>query len=263
MGGAGGGVLNATTAGLSPESYARWRDSRLGMVTERLERDLVLELAGPLAGRRVLDVGCGDGTYALAAAGRGAAVTCLDASPAMLAAARQRARREDATLQTVQADAGALPFADGTFDVVTAVTVLCFVEDAPRTVREMARVLAPGGRLVLGELNRWSAWAAWRRVRAWLGSRTWRSARFRTPAHLCAAVQAAGLEVERVAGAAYYPPVGLWAGALARLDHLPQRVTSFGAAFVAVSARKPEKLMHEEGANHEATAGSPLRNAGR
>jgi predicted RNA methylase len=54
-----------------PKGDGGWTATALGATTERLERAAVLELAGPLAGRDVLDVGCGDGTYALAAAAAG------------------------------------------------------------------------------------------------------------------------------------------------------------------------------------------------
>jgi predicted RNA methylase len=57
--------------GVTPLDCAGWRETPLGTVTERLERRAVLDLAGPLAGRDVLDVGCGDGAYGLAAAGAG------------------------------------------------------------------------------------------------------------------------------------------------------------------------------------------------
>jgi 2-polyprenyl-3-methyl-5-hydroxy-6-metoxy-1,4-benzoquinol methylase len=66
--------------GRTPVEYDRLRETRLGSVTERLERAAVLDLAGPLAGRAVLDVGCGDGAYAIAAAGMGACVAALDRS---------------------------------------------------------------------------------------------------------------------------------------------------------------------------------------
>jgi hypothetical protein len=49
---------------LGPGSYAEWRASDLGVITERRERGLILELVGSVAGRSVLDVGCGDGTRA-------------------------------------------------------------------------------------------------------------------------------------------------------------------------------------------------------
>lgn len=145
-------------------TYARWRASTLGRITERVEVGVVLGLAGQLAGKRVLDVGTGDGTYALEAAAWGAVVTGIDLDPVMLAAARTRAKERglSATFETGRAEA--LPFADGTFDVVLAVTVLCLVSDARIAAREMARLLAPGGRLVIGELGRYSIWAAERRV---------------------------------------------------------------------------------------------------
>jgi 2-polyprenyl-3-methyl-5-hydroxy-6-metoxy-1,4-benzoquinol methylase len=60
---------------LGPECYARWRASEIGATTERLERQLILELVGDVGGRKVLDVGCGDGEFALALAKRGASVT--------------------------------------------------------------------------------------------------------------------------------------------------------------------------------------------
>jgi len=222
-----------------PESYARWRGTRLGELTERLERDLVLELAGPLAGRRVLDVGCGDGTYAIATASQGALVTAVDGTGSMLEAARGRADRAGVDVRFHQADARHLPFDDPSFDVVLAVTVLCFVDDAGRAVAEAARVLAPGGRLVLADLNRWSTWAAWRRTRGWLGSRIWRAGRFRTARELARLATNAGLEVERTAGAIYYPPLTLMAWLLAPFDRELSAVTTRGAAFVAIAASKP------------------------
>jgi len=54
------------------ETYARWRASPLGSITERVETEVVFALTGQLAGKRVLDVGTGDGTYAVEAAWRGA-----------------------------------------------------------------------------------------------------------------------------------------------------------------------------------------------
>jgi ubiquinone/menaquinone biosynthesis C-methylase UbiE len=59
-------------------------------------------------------------------------------------------------------------------------TVLCFVDDAASVLREEARVLRPGGRLIMGELGKRSSCAAQRRMRLWLGSSMWRKGRFRT-----------------------------------------------------------------------------------
>jgi hypothetical protein len=109
----------------------------------------------------------------------------------------------------------------------------------------MARVLVPGGRLVLGELGKFSAWAAWRRVRGWLGSTTWRRAKFRTAREIRRLSCGAGLEVEQVTGAVYYPPIGIGAQLLAPIDRMPAAVTTIGAAFLAAAARKPQHDNHQ------------------
>ncbi len=231
---------NATelTAGL-PNAYRRWRASRLGRITDALEEKLILDVVGPPAGLRILDVGCGDAALAVALAERGAIVTGVDADPRMLAAGRARAEASGVTVRLLQGDIRALPFADGSVDMVLAVTVLCFMDDAAPAVREMGRVLRPGGRLVIGELGRWSLWAAKRRVSGWLGSRVWRRATFRTARMLKALVTDAGFAVTAERGAVYYPPFGPMAALLAHCDAWIGKHTTAGGAFIVVTGRKP------------------------
>jgi ubiquinone biosynthesis O-methyltransferase len=223
---------------LGPEAYAGWRASDIGTVTERLERALVLELAGELSGRRALDIGCGDGALALDLAKRGAAVAGIDASAAMIEAAKARAQRQHADAAFQVARAENLPFPSAQFDLVTAITILCFVDDAGPVFQEIARVLRPGGRLVIGELGKWSAWAAARRMRAWLGSRLWRLGRFRTAGELRHLAEQAGLEVETVRGAIFYPRWSAAARFLSPYDAALGRITTVGAGFVAIAAVK-------------------------
>lgn len=227
-------------AGLGPPVYAKWRASEVGALTERLERKLILDLLGDVEGLSVLDVGCGDGDLALDLWQRRARVTGIDGSKAMIETAQARARACHASIDFRTATAEELPFPPESFDVVTAVTILCFVEDAAPVFREMARVLRPGGRLVIGELGRWSTWAAARRIRAWLGSSLWRQARFRTQRELRALAEQAGLAVESVRGAIYYPRCGVLARLIAPADERLGRRGTMGAAFVALSAIKPE-----------------------
>jgi ubiquinone/menaquinone biosynthesis C-methylase UbiE len=148
-----------------PTDYARWRESRLGSLTESIEQRAVLSHCGAFSGRDVLDLGCGDGTCALLAAKKGASVVGLDISPGMLAAAQSRAAAEGAKVRWRQASIAALPFAAGTFDVLVAVTVFCFSSDPGLAFKEAARALRPGGSLVVGELGRYSTWAVSRRIR--------------------------------------------------------------------------------------------------
>jgi ubiquinone/menaquinone biosynthesis C-methylase UbiE len=162
---------------LGPDAYARWRASEIGAITDRLERQLILGLVGDVSGCRVLDVGCGDGEFAVELEKRGAIVVGIDASAEMIEAAKSRSKSQNADIDFQVAMAEHLPFPAGDFDVVTAITILCFVDDAAPLFQEIARVLRPGGRLVIGELGKRSTWAAGRRIRARLGSRLWRRGR--------------------------------------------------------------------------------------
>lgn len=224
---------------LGPEIYAQWRASEIGAVTEHLECCLILELAGDVAGRNILDLGCGDGAFALELARRGATVTGTDASAAMIDAAKNRAKQHDADVAFKVAAAEHLPFAAEQFDVVTAITILCFVDDAAPVFREIARVVRPRGRLVIGELGKWSTWAAGRRIRAWLGSPLWRRGRFRTASELRGLAEQAGLVVGDVRGAIYYPRLAFATRLLRPFDEALGRLTTIGAGFVALSAFKP------------------------
>jgi SAM-dependent methyltransferase len=105
---------------------------------------------------RVLEVGCGAGHLAVELAGRDLRVDAVDASPAMVeATARQAAERGLGERVTVAlADVHALPFESGQFDVVVAVGVIPWLHSPGSAVDEMARVLRPGGKLVLTADNR-------------------------------------------------------------------------------------------------------------
>jgi SAM-dependent methyltransferase len=178
----------------------------------------VFELAGPMSGTSLLDAGTGDGSYAIEAAARGAEVTGLDIDPAMLAAAKERARVRAVQPHFVEGRIEALPFAAASFDVVLAITALCFIADPIPAVRELARVLRPGGTLVEGDLARYSVWAVRRRVRGWLGSPTWRSAHFRCRGELRRAMAAAGLQVVAIRGGVYFPHCNYAAQVLTGFD---------------------------------------------
>ena len=207
----------------------------------------MLRLAGDLQGRSVLDVGCGDGTLALACWESGTAqVAGLDLDTRMITRAAAFAAQHQATIGYTVGRADTLPFGDKSFDLVVSVATLTFVPEADRVVREMARVLRPGGRLVIGDLGKWSIWAARRRVRAWLGSPTWRAARFRTAGELLAMARQAGLSVGRVQGAIFFPPCTALARVIAPIDARLGQLTTLGAAFDAVGGYRDTANYWEE-----------------
>ena len=224
-----------------PDAYGDWRRSTLGRITDPLEERLLLDRIGPVRGLRILDVGCGDGVLATRLAQDGARVTGLDASPAMIAAARRRAKAAGVEIDLVEGDSGGLPFPAGHFDRVVSVATLCFVDNPRPTIRDMVRVLKPGGRLILGELGRWNLWAAQRRVKGWLGSKLWRAAHFRSRADLIELADQAGLRDAAVVGAVFYPPIGIAAHLMARVDHMIGNITTIGGAFLVLTATSPAK----------------------
>ncbi|WP_216905536.1 class I SAM-dependent methyltransferase [Nocardia noduli] len=110
------------------------------------ERPAMLELAGDVTGRRILDAGCGSGPLFATLRDRGAVVTGIDASAGMLEQARLRLGA-DADLRVADL-ADPLPFPDNAFDDVVASLVLHYLRDWGPTLTELRRVLVPGGRLL-------------------------------------------------------------------------------------------------------------------
>jgi ubiquinone/menaquinone biosynthesis C-methylase UbiE len=135
-------------------TYDAWYAERLGATVDSLQKSLVMRLARPLPGERALDVGTGTGNYACALAAHGLRVTALDASEAMLSVARHKPQ----TVDWQQGTAEDLPYEQGSFGLVVSVTALEFMADPGRALQEMFRVLAPGGRMVVGTLNAAGPW---------------------------------------------------------------------------------------------------------
>lgn len=220
---------------IEPQAYARWRAGFLGATTEDIEQRIILELASVEEGMRVLDVGCGDGALTRKLHARGGEAVGIDSNAAMIAAAADIGGG-----YFLVANGERLPFADGTFDLVVAITVLCVSERRDILLSEMARVLRPGGRLVIGELGAWSWWAMLRRIRGWFGNTLWRKAHFFTPRELEKHIRHAGLEVAKMRYGVYYPPSPTVARLCAGADRFTAQVLGpFGAAFLSVEAKKP------------------------
>jgi ubiquinone/menaquinone biosynthesis C-methylase UbiE len=225
-------------------SYDRWYATPLGKLVDQVEKEAIFGLLPDLAGRLVLEVGCGTGNLSLELARQGARVVGLDLSAPMLAAAALRGRAQGFRLNWVQGEAGCLPFPENCFDGVLSILALDFMTDRPGAVREMVRVLRPGGFLVLAMLNRYSLWTLKRVVRGWFKPSFWRGVRFITPGDLRRLLaDHPELENRRGCQAVFFPP---WPNSMLRrgypfLERLGRRLRLPIGAFLAASAGKKPK----------------------
>jgi SAM-dependent methyltransferase len=116
------------------------------------KRELLLELLQPAPGDRILDIGCGSGTFCRELTpfvAPGGHVVGIDREPAAIAVATRLSALEDETLLGFsQADAHDLPFPDESFDAVVCISVLGFCEDPLQVLGQARRVLRSGGRLL-------------------------------------------------------------------------------------------------------------------
>jgi len=183
-----------------PTGVRRWLKvadlDLLGVPTGVLRRLEVvdLDLLGVKAGGRVLDVGCGAGRLMLRMGRRGCLATGIDVIRADLGEARRRLDEVWPQIELVEGDGGRLPFVDASFDFVTCTETLEHVADAGLALREMARVLRPGGRLAVSVPDTLTELVAYQLSELYRID-PWGHKRIYTRGRIVRAVEAAGLRV--------------------------------------------------------------------
>src|SRR5580658_2777937 len=138
-------------AALKSRQHAAWSSGDYAVVgaTLQIVGEELCEALDLRAGERVLDVAAGNGNVSLAAARRWCDVVSTDYVPSLLERGRARATANGLTIEFKEADAEALPFADGSFDVVVSTFGVMFTPNQERAAAELLRVCRSGGRIGL------------------------------------------------------------------------------------------------------------------
>jgi ubiquinone/menaquinone biosynthesis C-methylase UbiE len=142
---------NADLKALKTRQQAAWSSGDYAVIgtTLQIVGEELCEALDVRSGQKVLDVAAGNGNASLAAARRWCDVVATDYVPALLERARERAGADRLDMQFREADAEALPFPDGSFDVVVSVFGVMFTPDQERAAAELTRVCKRGGKIGL------------------------------------------------------------------------------------------------------------------
>lgn len=212
------------------EKYDLWFDTPLGKYVADAEKRLILDLAAPKKGEKMLDVGIGTGFFAREFLKRGADITGIDVSPKMLDVARKKGFKDVSA-----GDAVNIPFPDAVFDLVVSITALEFIREPRRAVSEMMRVCKKEGRVVVGTLGAKSLWAHKRRREMKQNpASVFHDAHFYTLAELREIAGSFGSRVS-LKGAVFAPPydnaLSLFTGKI--IERTCQKLCPWGGAFLA------------------------------
>jgi len=122
----------------------RW-STEVGRYIDSVQREIVLKMSDSWAGKQVLDIGTGTGRFAVAIAQKGAMVTATDVSTSMLDVAKAKFAKAGLAGEFIQANITELPFQEGCFEGCICVNVMSHLLEYREGLREISRVLKPGG----------------------------------------------------------------------------------------------------------------------
>ncbi|OPL09651.1 MAG: hypothetical protein AVO33_06475 [delta proteobacterium ML8_F1] len=148
----------ATLFDAHANTYDSWYSTPLGAFVDEVETRCAFELFSLPKESRVLDLGCGSGNFTLKLLRAGYQVTGVDLSEEMLKIAREKLSQENLKATLIKGDVYKLPFEDASFDGVFSMAAFEFIEDPEAALRELMRVLKPGGQMMVGTIHLDSQW---------------------------------------------------------------------------------------------------------
>lgn len=143
----------------SASDYDAWYIDKKGNFIDKVETGLAFKLIEIKEGMKILDVGCGTGNFSIKLAKMGCQVTGIDISDEMLNAARKKVAEQNLDINLYNMNLYDLKFEDSTFDAVFSMSAFEFVEDVPKALDELFRVVKKNGQILIGTIAGNSSWS--------------------------------------------------------------------------------------------------------
>lgn len=143
----------------SASDYDAWYTHKKGSFVDKVETDLAFKLIKIKEGMKILDVGCGTGNFSVKLAKMGCKVTGIDISNEMLNIARKKSKEQNLDIEFLNMDLNNLKFDDNSFDAVLSMTAFEFIQDAPKALEELFRIVKKDGQILIGVIAGNSSWS--------------------------------------------------------------------------------------------------------
>jgi len=216
------------------DKYDKWYQTKVGNYVDTTEKDLIFSLLKSKNGL-ALDLGCGTGNYTLELFKRGFEVIGVDISKEMLKIAKKKFPKSF----FIRADAYKLPFKKETFDLVLSITMFEFIKKPEEVLKEIYKILKPGGELIIGTMNDRSLWFFFKKFKSLFVETAYRYANFYTPSELKKICLSCGFREIEVRGIIYLPSFFPFLNFAKKLDKkLANTFLKNIGAFVVVRCKK-------------------------
>lgn len=140
------------------EAYDEWYLTKTGAFIDEVETAFAFSMFDVKKGQKILDAGAGTGNFSLKLAKKGAEVTGIDLSEDMLKLAESKVKEEGYNIPFFKRDIFETGFEDESFDAVFSMAAFEFIEDHERAIKELYRLVKPGGSLLIGTIAKSGAW---------------------------------------------------------------------------------------------------------